>query len=375
MLRKLGIYAAIGWGAFSVSPFGAIAADWSQVVAKAKQEGLVVVHGGPGKSYAAALKTAFSKAYPDIKIQFSGARNSTDIPRLLRERQANIYAWDVWVSGPSTPLSRLKPKGIFQPFEQILRDDIKADKNWHDGFAAGWMDVEGKYFYAFDGTVQNPILVNWDFVKKSELTSIADLATPKFAGKIIWDDPRVGGSGNGSSLTLYENFGEEFLRSMYRQKIVYSKNRRQQAEWLVRGRYPISIGASDNDVAVFQRQGLGKNIGPLPDSYYKIQQVSAGFGGVGLVDKAPHPNAAAVYINWLLSKAGQTEWVKVPRVSRRVDVVSPRGDLMTKPGVKYFSGQAEKYQKTRRNLMKIAREIITAKMPERRKRGKKKKEQ
>src|SRR5207248_2146154 len=40
--------------------------DWANVVAKAKQEGLVVVHGAPGKSYAKALQDEFSKAYPEI---------------------------------------------------------------------------------------------------------------------------------------------------------------------------------------------------------------------------------------------------------------------------------------------------------------------
>ena len=41
------------------------------------------------------------------------------------------------------------------------------DSNWHGGFDDGWIDNEKKYFYAFDGTVQNPIQVNWDLIKKS----------------------------------------------------------------------------------------------------------------------------------------------------------------------------------------------------------------
>ncbi len=346
--------------------------DWATIVAKAKKEGVVVVHGAPGKRYREALVTSFNKSYPDIKVKFSGARNSTDIPRLLRERKANIFAWDVWVSGPSSPLRRLMPKGVFQPLEPLLRDDIKADKNWFKGFADGWMDNGQKYIYAFDSTVQNPILVNWDFVKRSDIKSIKDLATPKFAGKIIWDEPRLGGSGNGASLTFHENFGEKFLRAMYRQKVTYTKNRRQAAEWIVRGRYPIGIGADGNSLKVFQEQGLGKNIGPLPDSYYKKQQVSSGFGSVSYLKNAPHPNAAAVYINWLLSKEGQTAWVKVPRVTRRLDVKMPDSYLRPKPSVTYFHGQREDYQKTRKKMITIARETITAKMSKRRKRRKKK---
>lgn len=345
--------------------------DWTTVLAKAKQEGVVVVHGAPGKRYAEALVAAFNTSYPDIKVQFSGASNRTDVPKLLRERKANIFAWDVWISGPSTAVGRLKPLGVFQPLQPFLTKDTMDDKHWAGGFDAGWMDVEKKFFYSFDGTTQNPIQVNWDFVKKGSITSIKDLLKPEFAGKIVWDDPRFNGSGNGSSQTIYENLGEDFLRAMYGQKIVFTTNRRQLAEWVVRGRYPIGIGLGENDLAVFQNQGLGKNVEPLPDSYYTIQQQSSGFGALGVVDKAPHPNAAAVYVNWLLSKEGQTAWAGVPRNSRRVDVAPGDPSLAPRKGIKYFNGQAEVHFKNRLRLMEIAKDTIKAEMPKKKKSKKK----
>jgi iron(III) transport system substrate-binding protein len=334
--------------------------DWNAVVAKARQEGLVVVHGAPGKSYADAMVGAFNKAHPDIRVQFSGASNRTDVPKLLRERKASIYAWDVWVSGAGTAVSRLKPQGIFQPLRQYLRKETVEDKHWHGGFDAGWMDNEKQFFYSFEGTVQNPVSVNWEFVKKSSITSVKDLLKPEFADKIIWHDPRFNGSGNGASQTLFVNFGEEFLRAFYRQKIVYATNRRQIADWVVRGRYPIALGLDENDVKVFQEQGLGKQIEPLPDSFYKIQQLSSGFGGVGIVDRAPHPNAAAVYVNWLLSKEGQEAWSNVPRISRRLDVKPVDTSLLPRPGVVYFNGQQEENAKQRIVLQNLAREVIGA---------------
>jgi iron(III) transport system substrate-binding protein len=334
--------------------------DWNSVLAKARQEGLVVVHGAPGKSYADAMVAAFNRAHPDIRVQFSGASNRTDVPKLLRERKANIHAWDVWVSGAGTAVSRLKPQGIFQPLRPYLRKETTKDKYWHGGFDAGWMDNEKQFFYSFEGTVQNPVSVNWEFVKKSSITSIKDLLKPEFAGKIIWHDPRFNGSGNGASQTLFVNFGEDFLRAFYRQKIIYATNRRQIADWVVRGRYPIALGLDENDVKVFQSQGLGKQIEPLPDSFYKVQQLSSGFGGVGIVDRAPHPNAAAVYVNWLLSKEGQEAWSNVPRISRRLDVKPVDTSLLPRPGVVYFNGQTEENAKQRIVLQKLAREVIGA---------------
>lgn len=349
--------------------------DWATVVAKAKQEGEVVVHGAPGKRYREVFVDAFSKAYPDIRIKFSGASNRVDLPKLLRERKANIYAWDLWISGSGTAVGRMKPRGIFQPLEQILTRETMADKNWLGGFDDGWMDVEKKYFYSFDGSVQNPITVNWDLISKSQLTSIKDLIKPEFAGKIVWDEPRLNGSGNGASLTIYENFGEDFLRRLYSQKMVFTSNRRQVAEWVVRGRYPIGIGLGENDLEVFQKQGVGLNVKPLPAEYFKVQQISPGFGSIGFIDKAPHRYAAAVYANWLLSKEGQEAWAAVPRNSRRTDVKPGEPHLAPQPGVTYFNGQKEVYSKTRYRMQAIAKEVIAAPLEERkrRKRGKKKK--
>ena len=346
--------------------------DWNTVLTKARQEGIVVVHGAPGKRYADALVGAFNKAHPDIRVQFSGASGRVDVPKLLRERKAGIYSWDVWISGPSTSVGRLKPLGAFQSLRDYLTKETMDDKHWTGGFDAGWMDNEKKFYYAFDGTTQNPIQVNHDFIKKGQITSIKDLLKPEFAGKIVWDDPRFNGSGNGSSQTIYENLGEDFLRALYKQKIVFTTNRRQLAEWVVRGRYPIGIGVGENDLAVFQKQGLGKNIEPLPDSFYKIQQQSTGFGAVGVIDKAPHPNAAAVYVNWLLSKDGQTAWSNVPRNSRRVDVKPGDPSLAPRPGIKYFNGQEEARFPTRLRLMSIAKETITAEMPKKKARSSKK---
>jgi iron(III) transport system substrate-binding protein len=357
----------------SASGSAAALEDWKTVLAKAKKEGVVVVHGAPGKRYRAVFVKAFQKAHPDIKIKFSGASNRVDLPKLLRERKAKIYAWDLWVSGSGTAVGRMKPRGLFQPLEQILTKETMNDKHWKGGFHDGWMDVEKKFFYSFDGSVQNPIQVNWDVLKKSQFKSIKDLVKPEYAGKIVWDEPRLNGSGNGASLTIYKNFGEEFLRKLYSQKIVFTSNRRQVAEWVVRGRYPIGIGLGENDLKVFQKQGLGLNVKPLPASYYKIQQISPGFGSIGFMDRAPHRYAAAVYVNWLLSKKGQEAWAKVPRNSRRLDVKPGDPQLAPLPGVTYFNGQKEVFSKTRYRMQAIAKEVISAPLKKRKRRGKKKK--
>jgi iron(III) transport system substrate-binding protein len=333
-------------------------ADWDGVVAKAKEEGVVVVHGAPGASYRAAMVTAFNAAYPDIKVQFSGASNNVEIPKVIRERQAGIFAWDVWVAGPGGTLNQLKPIGFFAPLRPILKPELQRDEIWRGGFDFGWMDLDQQLYFAFEATVQNPIMVNWDVVKPGSLTALEDLLKPEFAGKIVWNDPRVTGSGNGASQTLLRNIGMDKLIELYQNRIVYTNNNKQIGEWVVRGRYPIGLGLEQATVKEFQDQGVGMNVKPMPDAAFKARQISTGFGSVGLVSQAPHPNAAAVYINWLLSKEGQSAWVKVPRNSRRNDVEPAFPDLVPDPGTEYFMGQGEKSSEERSGLLKVAREAI-----------------
>jgi ABC-type Fe3+ transport system substrate-binding protein len=335
--------------------------DWATVLAKAKQEGTVVVHGGPGRSYFAALVTAFNKAYPDIKVQFSGAAGAIETPKVLRERQAGIYAWDVWISGPSGILSTLKPAGVFQPLKPVLRPEVMADDKWGGGFNFGWMDNDQQFVYAIDGTLQHPLMINWDVVPRSSLTTVMDLLKPEFAGKIVWHDPRVSGTGNGSAQTLYRNIGGENLVRLFKHDVTYTINGHQIAEWVVRGRYPVGIGFEEPELRDFQAQGLGKNISPVSESVLPIQQISTGFGGLSFVDRAPHPNAAAVYINWLMSKEGGEAWSSLPRNSRRTDVKPAFPALAPVPGRDYFIGQAEKNNEERVRILQVAKEAIDGK--------------
>jgi iron(III) transport system substrate-binding protein len=357
MKLRLLTAATVVVAAISMIHGSARADDWDTIVANAKKEGTVAVHGMPGKTYQAAM-LAFAKYYPDIKVKFSGVTGASEVPKVLRERQAGINEWDVWLGGSSSALGPLKEAGFFQPLRPVLRPEIMADDKWVQGFNDGWLDEGQSIFYSFDGTVQNPVMVNWDFVKKDSIKTLEDLAKPEFAGKITSFDPRVAGRAIGTSQSFLHNVGKEGMIAIYKNDVAFTGSSSQLVEWIVRGRYPIALALDSQELEQFHAQGLGKNIGPLDDDVYKVLTLTPGFGSVGIVDKAPHQNAAIVYVNWLLSKQGQEEWVKVPRASRRTDVVAPIPEMAPKPGHSYFNGYAEKYTKERQGLARMAKEAI-----------------
>jgi iron(III) transport system substrate-binding protein len=184
---------------------------------------------------------------------------------------------------------------------------------------------------------------------------------PQFAGKIVWDDPRLPGQGSVAAQELLLNFGPDFLATlMSTQKIVYISNTRQNAEGVVRGQYPIGIATPMDQLEPFRAQGLGKNIAGFRGDA-KTLTGGPGYGTVSLMDHAPHPNAAKLYANWLLSREAQGEWAaKTGHNSRRLDVQHPAPEMLPKEGVRYIDDQNEDNIPSREQATKLAKDMIPA---------------
>jgi len=334
--------------------------EWEAVLAAAEREGQVSIAGPPGDAFREALVDGFSKAHPKIKVELLGGSGRDKVARILRERQAGLYGWDLYISGPTSALAAFKPVGAFDPFKPtLILPEVREDGNWIGGLDAGWADIEKRLYYVFGGSLAGDnIHVNHDMVAPGEVKSARDLLDPKWAGKIVVQDPRIEGKGLNDFLVFLMAYGEDFVRKLLsQQKMVYTNDRRQLVEWVVRGRYPISIGLNEYFLVLFQEKGVGKNVTAVEDPKTALYW-SSGSSGLGLFNRAPHPNAARVYVNWLLSRSGQMEWIRTQTNSRRVDVppFDPKSAL--KPGQTYRNSQAEDMIPERRRIQELARESI-----------------
>jgi len=340
-------------------PCAAAEQSWDAIVAAAKNEGTLVIKGAPGSVYAEVLTAGFKKKYPEITVTYTGLNGFESIPKITRERQADIYNWDIYIGGTPSTLGTLKPAGAFAPLPPALKlPEVLDDNAWLGGFASSWQDHEKQFAFAFDFTISAPGYVNWDYVKHEDLRTLQDLFKPQFSGKIVWDDPRLGGPGMATGATMLLNFDDSFLaRLVGSQKIAYTNNGRQIAEWVVRGLYPIGLAAGSQDLQQFWEQGLGKNVQVFMGDI-KTVAGGPGFGTLSLMDRAPHPNAATLYVNWLLSKDGQTEYVKSGRNSRRLDVAPSDASLAGKPGVRYEDIQSEDSIAIRKKVADISKANI-----------------
>jgi iron(III) transport system substrate-binding protein len=254
------------------------------------------------------------------------------------------------------------PQGFLAPFKDAIVDkSLLDDKVWHGGFDAGFQDKGGKFIYAYNMVASNLGHVNWRGVKKADLKTMQDLLKPAFAGKIVWHDPRSPGPGFATALAIYFNFGEEFLVKLWQQKSVFTNNRRQAAEWVVRSRYPVGLGTSRDFMVTFAEQGLTKTVEELPDEWLKKPTMSSGNGDIVMMDKAPHPNAAKLYIIWFLQREQQQNCKnETDGASRRIDTKPNKPDLGPDPKKQYIDIFHEDQGKDVAKVLQLARTAIQA---------------
>ena len=72
--------------------------------------------GGRSESYRLAAEE-FQKDYPDINIEYSGMVGAEFSPKIIGERTAGQFLWDVTIGGATTMISQFKPQGILDPIQ------------------------------------------------------------------------------------------------------------------------------------------------------------------------------------------------------------------------------------------------------------------
>lgn len=322
-------------------------AEWEQVLVAAKKEGKIVVLGPPGPGPRHALADVFQKKFPEIQIEYSGAPGPKHSPRLLAERKAGQYLADVYVGSSTVSLETLRPAGAIDPITPaLILPEVLDPSKWWQG-KLDFSDDDEKYNLVFSTNVKPPMAINPRVVKKDQIRSYWDLLDPRWGGKIVIKDPLIAGPGSVGVIFwyLHGGLGKEFIRKFFgEQKVTLTRDDRQLLEWVARGDYP--VGVAHSDVLATDLIAKGLPIEPLGSEQFKEgSYITSGFGTVALVNRAPHPNAAKIYTNWLLSKEGQTEWSRAAGyTSRRLDVARDHLDpaVIPKEGVAYMPTYKEK---------------------------------
>jgi ABC-type Fe3+ transport system substrate-binding protein len=292
-------------------------ADWDATQRAAEKDGRLVIYGPPGADQQKLYTEIFQQAFPKIKVNYTPGRMSEVISRIMAEQRAGMRQADLVLGGTDSLLGTLKEKGFLQPIRPVLVfPEILDTTAWFKG-KLWFADKEDKFIPMWRAVPYTAACVNTKLVKPSELKSYWDLLQPKWKGKIVSQDLRVGSARN-QMYTLYarKDLGPEYLKRLYGEMdVTLSRNLPQIADWVAGGKFAIAIGGVDCDDLT------AKGLPVVPIHFEGIAAVGAGTDPASWLASSPNTNAAKVFLNWILSRDGQTQFQKLTREnSLRVDI-------------------------------------------------------
>lgn len=333
--------------------------EWDQLVNAARREGKLMIYSTPSGELVREVGQAFEKRF-GVEVEFVVGRGEELARRIEAERSAGLYLTDVFISGGGTLLTTLKPAGLLARLEpMIVLPEVTDPNAWITG-SIPFLDKD-RTAIGMAAAYQRYVLRNTDFVKPTEITSYKDILNPKWKGKVAFNDPTVTGTGKGflSLLAVYV-WGLEptrdFMRQFVKQEPGVTRDRRLQAEWVARGRYPLSVATNIETASTFIKMGS-------PLAYVKVEEGSTlitGSAGLGVPVRASHPNAAKVFVNWLLSREGHARFIKWfgnPGTRRDAPREGIPEELFAEPDEKIYL-QTEEFILFGAEIERIAREIF-----------------
>jgi iron(III) transport system substrate-binding protein len=292
----------------TTAPAPATSTPAPSVLDAAKKEGKVMIYTSLNAEEFEPIVKDFSAKYPDIKVEFFRGSSEDVTQKALTEFRAKTYIPDV-LETTDVNIVQLLSEGVTGTY---VSPEAAA-------YPAGAKDPAGAY--VADRLNLVVIAYNTDLVKPADAPKKwDDLLDPKWSGKIavepddwplmaytakVWGDAKA----------------QEFWTKLAAQKPRVIKGHTELANFLVAGEFAVSP-------TVYAHRVLSLQDKKAPIEMVKTDTAFGFPHVVAIAKNAPHPNAAKVWIDWLLSEAGQNALVKAGRIPVRPGIkTKPEGLL------------------------------------------------
>jgi iron(III) transport system substrate-binding protein len=318
--------------------------EWEKTVRAAEQEGQLVVYSLSEVGEVIA-NSGFQKRFPKIKISIVAARGVELVPRVMAERRADKFLADVGNLGNTSPYTLYQAKALDPITSAFILPEVKDESKWWQG-KHHFIDPEHKHIFVYVGAPLYLVGYNTKLAGPEGFRSYWDLLDPKWKGKIVAFDPKAGGFSATRDRFFYHHpeLGPEFLRRLYSEMgITFYARYPQGEDWLAAGKFVLCL-CRHQSISEAKAQGLPVDL-LEPSIFREGVGVETRAKTLVMMNKAPHPNAAKLFINWFLSREGQIDFQKISgkfidagaEGSLRMDIpkddIPPRNRLQA--GVRY----------------------------------------
>jgi len=267
----------------------------------ARSEREVVWYTAMNTPDSAPLRKRFEGKYPGLNVTILRQTGEKIRTRILTETRAGRFFWDV-VSFNSLDMDALEQEGLLA---------VYASPQARAGFPRGAVDPEGRWAAIY--VRQYVIGYNTRLVPRSDAPkSWEDLLQPGWKEKLAMDESDV--EWYAAMLDyLGREKGEAFMRALARQNPQLRRGHSLLTQLLVAGDFPLAlVHAAEVDEA--------RRAGAPVDWVRTLDPIVTSTSQVAVSARAPHPNAARLFVDLLLSAEGQALIRDRGRVPARDDL-------------------------------------------------------
>lgn len=311
--------------------------EWDKTLSLAKKERQLKVYTSLEPSVVKPLLEDFKSKF-GIESEYLAGRGPEVIPKLFSERRAGLFTVDIYIGGTDPILYMLKPAGVLVPLKSVLfLPEVLDTKLWYKD-TLPWVDREKTYILQTKGGPEpGEVVINSTLIKKGELTSYHDLLQPKYKGKLNFTDPTISGRGNKwfGAVLFFKGLDLDYMKALAAQEPMLIRDKRLQIEWVAKGKHLAAMLPNSPQYREFLEAGATLDYLRLKESKLVL---GGGSSGVSLIENPPHPQTTRLFLNWFLSKEGQTVFSRFFNYqSFRVDVPVDHlpSDQVRVPGVEY----------------------------------------
>jgi ABC-type Fe3+ transport system substrate-binding protein len=300
---------------------GSLAAEPSaELIAKAKQEGRVTYYTDLiVDQVVRPLASAFEAKY-GIKVDYARGDSQDNVLKTLNEAKAGRPVADM--VSLTTGMHSLIDAGVTRPYTSPAVTELAAVYRDANG---SWVSP---YYYVMSPGINTELVKAADRPKTYE-----DLLLPKWKGKMVWKPNDTSGAPGfiANILTsMGEERGMEYLRKLAGQNIiVVHASARAILDQVIAGEYPMALQIFNHHPVLSAAKGA-------PVDWVPLSPAAVTLGQVALVKGSPHPHAAELLLNFLISKEGQQIFQKAGYFPTHPDVPAPWPELA--PGGDRFKG-------------------------------------
>jgi iron(III) transport system substrate-binding protein len=297
----------------------------ARLVERAKQEGTVVLYTSLAPTESKPLAQAFEKKY-GIKVELWRALSDKVVQRVVTEGQAKRNAVDVVeTNGPE--MEMIAREKLFSTFESPYIADLPPQAVPKHRL---WMPDRLNFFV---------VGYNTSKVKRSEIPATYEgFLDPRWKGRLgieATDSEWMG--------ALLKEWGDakgmDFMRKLAAQEPSMRKGHVLLAQLVASGEIPVGLTMYQANILSLKRKGA-------PIEFVAVQPVVARPQGIGVAKEAPHPNAALLFVDFVLSPEGQKLYESLGRVPASMKVQSELNNfpfVMTDPS--HVLDESQKWEK------------------------------